>query len=62
MQECKDAGMTLLDLIWVDTYESVDPTTKKIRSSLCARENKTKKQGKLYPLLNCSLQCHLSKL
>ena len=36
MQECKDAGMIPLDLIWVDTDKSVDPTRKKIRSRLCA--------------------------
>ena len=32
MQECRDAGMKPLDLIWVDTDKSVDPTRKKIRS------------------------------
>ena len=37
MQECKDSGMKSLDLIWVDTDESVDPTRKKIRSRLCKR-------------------------
>ena len=47
MQECEDAGMKPLDLIWVDTDKSVDPTRKKIRSRLCAREYKTKKQGKI---------------
>ena len=47
MQECKDAGMKPLDLIWVDTDKSVDPAHKKIRSRLCAREYKTKKQGKI---------------
>ena len=47
MQECKDRGMKLLDLIWVDTDKSVDPTHKQIRSRLCARECKTKKQGKI---------------
>ena len=46
MQECRDAGMKPLDLIWVDTDKCVDPTRKKIRSRLCAREYKTKKQGK----------------
>ena len=46
MQECRDAGMEPLDLIWVDTDKSVDPTRKKIRSSLCAREYLTKKHGK----------------
>ena len=35
MQEFKDAGMKPLDLIWVDTDKSVDPTRKKIRSRLC---------------------------
>ena len=39
--------MKPLDLIWVDTDKSVDPTRKKIRSRLCAREYKTKKQGKI---------------
>ena len=45
MQECRDADMKPFDLIWVDTDKSVDPTRKKIRSRLCARENNTKKQG-----------------
>ena len=45
MQECRDAGMKPLDLIWVD--KTVDPRRKKIRSRLCAREYKTKKQGKI---------------
>ena len=64
MQECQDANMKPLDLIWVDTNKSVDPAYKKIRSKLCAREYKTKKQGKIQRtlLLNCSVQCHLSKL
>ena len=65
MQDCNDAGKKLLDLIWVDTDECVDPAHKKIRSKLCAREYKRKKQGKnqrAHPLLNCSLQCHFSKL
>ena len=56
MQECKVANKKLLDLIWVAIDKSVDPTRKKIRTRLCAREYKTKSQ-----LLNCSLQCHLSK-
>ena len=37
MQECRVADMNPLDLIWVDTDKSVDPTRKKIRSMLCAR-------------------------
>ena len=37
MQECKDADMKSLDLIWVDTDKSVDPRRKKIRSRLCER-------------------------
>ena len=41
MQECKDASMKPLDLIWVDTEKSVDPTHKEIRSRLCAGEYKT---------------------
>ena len=37
----------LLGLIWVDTDKSVDPAHKTIRSRLCARERKTKRQGKI---------------
>ena len=37
-QEFQDKGMKSLDLFWVDTDKSVDPTRKKIRSKLCARE------------------------
>ena len=44
MQECKNAGKKLLELIWVDTDKSEDPTHKTIRSRPCAREYKTKKQ------------------
>ena len=29
-QECEDASMKPLDLIWVDTDKSVDPTRKDI--------------------------------
>ena len=48
MQECRDAGMKPLDLIWVHTDKSVDLLAhKNIRSRLCAREYKTKKQGKI---------------
>ena len=43
--------MKLLDLIWV---KFVDPTCKKIRSRLCAREYKTKKQGKIQRALPAS--------
>ena len=53
-QECRDAGMKPLDLIWVDTDKSMDPTRKKIRSRLCAREYKTKKQGKIQRALPAS--------
>ena len=52
MQECKDAGVRPLDLIWVDTDKSVDPAHKKIRSRLCAREYETKKQGKIQRTLH----------
>ena len=58
MQECRDAGMKPLDLIWVDTDKSVDPTRKKIRSRLCAREHKTKKQGKILRALPASKLCN----
>ena len=54
MSECRDAGMKPLDLIWVDTDKSVDPTRKKIRPRLCAREYKTKKQGKIQRALPAS--------
>ena len=54
MQECRDAGMKPLDLIWVDTDKSVDPAHKKIRSKLCAREYKTKKQSKIQRALLAS--------
>ena len=52
MQECKDAGKKPLKLIWVD--KSVDPAHKKFRSRLCAREYKTKKQGKIQKTLHVS--------
>ena len=55
MQECRDASMKKpLDLIWVDTDKSVDPTHKKIRSRMCAREYKTEKQGKIQRVLPAS--------
>ena len=54
VQECKDAGMKPFDLIWVDTDKSVVPTRKKIQSSLCAREYKTKKQSKIQRALLAS--------
>ena len=38
----------------MDTDKSVDPTCKKIRSRLCAREYKTKKQGKIQRALPVS--------
>ena len=46
--------MKPLDLTWVDTDKSVGPTRKKIRSRLCAREYKTKKQGKIQLALHGS--------
>ena len=45
LQECKDADKKLLVLISVATDKSVDPAHKKLRSRLCARQYKTKKQG-----------------
>ena len=36
-----------MGLIWVDIDKSVDPALKKIRSRPCAKEYKTKKQGKI---------------
>ena len=55
--QCRDAGMKPLDLIWVGTDKSVDPTRKKIRSRLCTREYKTKKQGKIQLALPASQIC-----
>ena len=54
---CKSAEMQVCNrwtLIWVDTDKSVDPTRKKIRSRLCAREYKTKKQGTIQRALPAS--------
>ena len=38
MQECKDAGMKPLDLIWVDADKSVDPAARKFDRG-CVQEN-----------------------
>ena len=38
MQECRDAGMKPLSLIWVDTDKSVDPKVRKLDRG-CAQEN-----------------------
>ena len=58
MEECIDSGQKTVDLIWVDTDKSVDdPSHMKFRSRLCAREYKTKKQGKIQRALPSS---HLS--
>ena len=51
MQECRDAGMKPLDLIWVDTDKSVDPTCKKFRSRLFAKKQGTNQRA----LLACQL-------
>ena len=50
MQECQDAGSDLCGLrnLW-------NPVHKKIRSRLCAREYKTKKQGQIQRALLASL-------
>ena len=63
-QECKDADMKPLDLIWVDTDSPWIQHARKFDRG-CVQEN-TKRRSKVrfnevYPLLNCSLQCHLSK-
>ena len=50
MQNCKDAGRTLLELIWVNTASA----HKEFRSRLCAREYKTKKQDKIQRTLLAS--------
>ena len=51
MQECKDAGMRPLDLIWKDTDKYLDPAHKKCRYKLCAKEYNTKKQGQILRIL-----------
>ena len=56
LQECKDASKKLLDLIWVDTDKVVNPVHKIIRSRLCAKEHKTKRQGKMQSTLLASPQ------
>ena len=53
MQECKDTGMKPLDLVWVNTDKSVVPLARKF-DRLCAREYKTKKQGKMQRALPSS--------
>ena len=50
----KDADMKQLDLIWVEVDKSVEPTREKIRSILCAREYKMKKQGQIQRALPAS--------
>ena len=37
MQECRDAGMKPLDLMWVDTEKSVDPTQEDSIEAVCKR-------------------------
>ena len=60
MQECRDAGMKPLDLIW---WQVCGSDTQEDRGSV---QEITKRRSKvrfneLYPLLNCSLQCQLWK-
>ena len=65
MQDCRDAGMKPLYLIWVDTDKSMDPTRKKIDRGRVQENTKRRSKvrfNELHPLLNCSLQCHLLKL
>ena len=62
-QECRDAGMKPLDLIWVDTSLWIRDARKFDRGSV--QEN-TKRRSEVrinlfYQLLNCSLQYHFSK-
>ena len=54
MQECKNVGQELLELILVDTDKSVGPAQKKLRSRLSAREYKTKKHGNIQRALLAS--------
>ena len=64
MQQCNDAGMKSVDLILVDKSLWIRHARKFDRG--CVHENTNRRSKvrikELYPLLNCSLQCHLSKL
>ena len=50
MQDCKDAGKKLFELIWVDTDKSVDSAHKKIRSRLChgKQDEETRQDSKSF--------------
>ena len=48
VQECRDAGMKPVDLIWVHTDKSVDPTHKKNRSKQNSRVSAS------FPIVLCT--------
>ena len=59
MQDCKDAGKKLLELIWVDTGKSVDAAHKKIRSRLCAENSRRRSKARFEePYLPLSVLCN----
>ena len=63
MLECGDAGMRPLDLIWVTLTCLWIRHARKFDSRLCAREYKTKKQGRIQRALTTSqLFCGMSLL
>eukprot|EP00971_Amphidinium_carterae_P097010 1920458-Amphidinium_carterae.1 len=50
-EESRRAGIPPLDLLWVDTDKSADPSHLQIRSRLCVREYKTRVGGKVKRVL-----------
>ena len=54
MQDCRDAGKELLELIWVDTDKSVDPAHKKIRSRLCKEARQNSKSLTCFSVVLCN--------
>ena len=53
MQECRDAGMKPLDLIWVDTDKSVDPTRRKFDRG-CVQENTKRRSSTSFSIVLCN--------
>ena len=65
MQDCKDAGKKLLELIWVDTDKSGDSLSVKFDRDCVPRNTRRRSKARFkepYLLLSCSRQCHHLKL
>ena len=65
MQECKDAGMKPLDLIWWRQTSLWIRHARQFDRGCVQEKTRRRSKGRfkgLYPLLSCSLQCHLLKL